>query len=87
MANLPVDVQVKELSPGDHIKLLGAGEYTTATVYQKSPDGDCKVWRPYVHTADFTYGDNRVVPYVGIEDFTIHAWTTVTLLRRADPKR
>jgi len=80
---LPLTVEVWQLRVGD-IVLLSSGEYMHATVYQELENGDVKVWRPYVHTGDVLYSGNRVIPYVGIEDFTLTATSTVTLLRYGD---
>lgn len=81
----PCKIKVSELQLGDHVRLF-EDAYSDATVYQLVPEG-AKVWRPYVHTGDVEYASQRVIPYIGIEDFTLYAKTTVTLLRRGDPKK
>lgn len=90
---LPAIMQVKELWLGDIVRVdFSGGEYSDATVYEMYPNGDAKVWRPYVTTADFsmggsTMGASRSTPYIGIEDFTLYSSSKVTLLRRGDRKR
>ena len=76
----PFQARVKDLRLGDTVRIFSM-EYGTATVYQILETGDCKVWRPYVHTGDFRYSGNRIVPYVGMEDFTLYNDQTVTVLR------
>ena len=80
---LPLEVEVWQLRVGD-IVALSSGEYMHATVYQELENGDAKVFRPFVHTGDVLYSGNQVSKYVGIEDFTLTANTTVTLLRCGD---
>lgn len=81
----PVKIPVTELQLGDHVRLFDDA-YSDATVYQLTPLG-AKVWRPYIHTGDTEYSSKRVTPYVGIEDFELYGKSTVTLLRRGDPKK
>lgn len=76
-------VKVSSLKPGDIVRVM-SGEYGDATVYRV--DGEAvHVWRPYVHTGDVLYSGGRVVPYIGVEDFTLNPSTEVTLLRNGPP--
>lgn len=81
-----IQTKTKDLGLGDVVSLSidKTLPYDTATVYRKLENGDCMVWRPYVHTSDFSYGDKEgsVIPYLGIEDFTLSANTDVWLLQK-----
>ena len=74
----PVKTKVSDLKLGDKVKLFD-GAYGTATVYQITEDY-VMVWRPFVKTEDFSYSGNRVIPYVGIEDFSLYFGSHVVLL-------
>lgn len=63
-------VKVANLRLRNIIRLFD-GPYGTATVYRINEDGSVKVRRPYIQTSDFEY-TGGVVPYIGIEDLTIH---------------
>lgn len=59
---------VVDLGDGDHTI---AGGYMTATVTQVGEER-VVLTRPYVHTADFSYGDGgRVIPYLGWEEIDV----------------
>ena len=66
-----IKVKMQELKAGDVIQLF-EGAYGTATVKQVK-DGMVSVFRPYTHTADFSYSGNRVICYVGIEIYNLVA--------------
>lgn len=55
---------------GDIVKLRGSGNtYSEGTVKKVNEDGTFVVFRPYVHTADFSY-TGGIICYVGIEEYT-----------------
>ena len=60
-----IKVRMRDLKVGDVIQLF-EGAYGTATVKQIK-DGEVILFRPYTSTADFTYGNNEVICYIGIE--------------------
>ncbi len=52
-------VKTSNMSPFSEAVVIGI-EQDTITLY-----------RPYVHTSDFSFGDVKVIPYIGTESFTI----------------
>ena len=72
--------KVRDLNLGDIVRVSSGMEYSSATVYRKLDDGSACVWRPYVHTGDFTY-TGGVIPYIGLEDFTLSPDSEVEVLR------
>ena len=78
---------VSELELGDQIQLWTGTGYGTATVYRIDVEAEVvHVWRPYIHTGDFSYGARQCIPYVGIEDFEIYMKTEVTRTYKSSPK-
>lgn len=75
-------VFVSELKLGDKVRLgPSAGPcFNDATVYKIDQFGQVSVWRPYIHTGDVVYSGNHVIPYIGVEDFTLAPTTRVYLL-------
>lgn len=77
-------VGIGTLSLGDIVQLFDDG-YGTATVVQITDD-EVHLFRPYVHTADFSY-TGGVIPYIGTE--TVKLWRKdsrdIKLLRKGDP--
>jgi hypothetical protein len=74
---------VSELSLGDIVDLGWTDGYSVATVKNISKDGEITLFRPYVHTSDFSHSGG-VSCYVGIEEFQI-CGGTVTLLKKGQP--
>lgn len=69
------------LELGDEAKLEGNwNSYATFTVV-KIEENAIHVVRPYIHTSDFSY-TGGVIPYVGMENFTLSPDTKVDLLRK-----
>ena len=62
-------IKVSELQLADVVSIFPDASYSTATVKQIK-DGYVTLFRPYVHTADFSY-TGGVITYIGIEEFTI----------------
>jgi hypothetical protein len=80
-------ILVKDLQLGDIVALTDGAEYNTMTVYQRTDNGDCQIYRPYVHVGDVEYSGHRLIPYVGIEDFMLPCTSTVIFYRRGGPIR
>lgn len=78
-------VKVSDLKLGDVVQLFNDA-YGTATVYRKDPQGNAQVWRPYVKTEDFAYSGG-VIPYIGLEDFSLWSGTEVERIREGAPLR
>ena len=80
-------VKAKDLKLGDKVQLFD-GPYGTATVYLVNNTGSVSVWRPYVMTSDFYYGDyklgTRVIPSIGLEDLELYYSTEVLLVERLE---
>jgi len=77
-------VGINTLGLGDIIELFDDG-YGTATVQQVTAD-EVIAFRPYVHTADFSY-TGGVMCYIGTETVKMGRCSdrTVKLLRKAGP--
>ena len=77
--------KAKDLGLGDIIRTLGPDGnpnilgYSTATVKQISKDGYITLFRPYVHTDNFSY-TGGVICYIGIETYQIPANDTLVEL-------
>lgn len=72
--------KVSELILGESVQVFD-GAYGTATVYQKLPNGNARVWRPYVTTNDVTYSNNQTIPFIGLEDFELVASSEVKVVK------
>ena len=76
------------LGLGDIVHLGWSDGYADGTVCAVHDDGSVDVFRPFVHTSDFSYGggDNgtsRICCYIGIEIVTrLQPHTNVKLLRK-----
>ena len=60
---------VSELQLADVVQ-LSDDDYATGTVVQVTED-EVHVYRPYVHTADFSY-TGGVIPYIGTETVKLY---------------
>jgi hypothetical protein len=58
--------------------------YDTATVSQVYEDGTVDLFRPYTHTADFSY-TGGVICYVGIENISRAKPNRLKLIRKGQP--
>lgn len=77
------EVRVRELRIADVIRLYPHDKFYDAVVTQIT-DTEVKLFRPYVVTADFSYTEG-VIPYIGIEQFSIpRNDSTVVLLERKE---
>lgn len=65
---MPTKIKARDLQLADVIEITTGG-YRTATVKQIQ-DGYATLFRPYVHTDDFSY-TGGVICYIGIETFQI----------------
>lgn len=67
--------KMSEIKLGDVIKTF-AGEFNSGTVIEISPEGNLVIFRPFVHTSNFTMRGktrgNCIFPYIGIEEYTIY---------------
>ncbi len=80
------EISVKDLRLGDAVR-LSLQKFSDATVYRINEEKKCvDVWRPYVHTSEFSY-TGGVVPYIGIEDFSISFEQKVFLVERGGEKK
>lgn len=66
---------------GDIVKCGDGGAYMTATVCKVNEDGTVDLFRPYTHTADFSY-TGGVICYVGIEDIKSVNPERLTLIQK-----
>jgi len=71
---------------GDIVSMSGGCDYNTGTVCKVNDDGTVDVFRPYTHTADFSY-TGGVICYVGIETVNGCNPLHLTLLRKGKPLR
>lgn len=70
---------------GDIVSLgFNDGEYDCATVCQIHTDGTVDLFRPYTHTADFSY-TGGVICYVGIENISRANPNRLRLIRKGPP--
>jgi hypothetical protein len=67
--NDALEVEARDLRLADVIR-LGYKAFDTATV-TRIENGLVTLFRPYVHTADFSTGVS-VIAYIGIETFTVY---------------
>lgn len=90
--SIKTEVAINTLGLGDVVSLFDDG-YGTGTV-SKITNDEVHVFRPYVHTADFSMsggepGASAVMCYIGTE--TVKLWKRdyrmVTLLSKSDPLR
>jgi hypothetical protein len=75
-------VELKDLKLGDVVR-LDLQAYGDATVRKINADGTVVVFRPYVHSEDFSY-TGGVICYIGTEDVTLHG-APVVLVKRGQP--
>lgn len=74
-------------SLGDIVSVgFAGGEYDCATVSQVHADGTVDLFRPYTHTADFSY-TGGVICYVGIETIKNANPARLRLIRKGSPLR
>ena len=69
-----------EIGLGDVVK-CSEGAYMTATVCKVNEDGTVDLFRPYTHTADFSY-TGGVICYVGIEEIKSANPARLTLVEK-----
>ncbi len=74
-------MNTKTIGLGDVVSLSGACDYNTGTVSKVNDDGTVDVFRPYTHTADFSY-TGGVICYVGIEQVKGCNPAHLTLIRK-----
>ena len=65
-------IKISELKLGDRVRTGLPYEAFRDSVVEQIKDGNIKFFRPYVHTADFSY-TGGVICYTGIEEFHIPA--------------
>lgn len=65
---------------------FNGGEYDCATVCKVNEDGTVDLFRPYTHTADFSY-TGGVICYVGIETVKSINPERLKLIRKSPPLR
>lgn len=68
----PCQVKPAELQLGDVVSTfsLPAEPYDDATVV-RIDNGRVYLFRPYVHTSDFSMIGNQITPYVGFEQYSL----------------
>lgn len=74
----------RKLELGDTVSLNWEDGYDSATVCQLHEDGTIDLFRPYTHTADFSY-TGGVICYVGFETIKHADPARFTLLRKGRP--
>lgn len=74
----------REIGLGDVVSLGWTDGYDNATVCQVNEDGTVNLFRPYTHTADFSY-TGGVICYVGIETINHIEPARLRLLRKSQP--
>ena len=74
-------ILVKDLQLGDVID-LELEAYGYATVWKMDEDGTTHVWRPYVHVGGCVYAGNRLIPFIGLENFSLLPTSEVKLVRK-----
>lgn len=82
----------EKIGLGDVVSLQWSDGYDNGTVCQVHADGTVDVFRPYTHTADFSYsgteeGSLSVICYVGIETTKYVRPARLKLLRKCKPLR
>ena len=83
--------QPEPIGLGDVVS-SGIGDYSCATVSQVHEDGTVDIFRPYVHTDDFSMagsqkGSSKVITYIGFEEVKRLNPSKLTLLRKSPPLR
>ena len=83
--NPPLELEARDLRLADVIR-LGYEAFDTATVIRIA-DGMVTLYRPYIHTADFSCGAS-VIAYIGTETFTVYQDSnrTYQVVRRQELK-
>ena len=93
MKTVPYECKARETRMGDVVLLNHTKHqpvdlkyqiptaYHTATVI-KITDTEVRVFRPYVHTSDFTY-TGGIIPYTGIEEFGLWPDSTVLVVQES----
>jgi hypothetical protein len=84
---LPAEILARECQLGDVVQTspFVDASYADATVVRIT-DTEIYLFRPYVHTSDFSYSGNRIIPYVGFEQYQIYPESRVRLIyRRSAP--
>lgn len=80
-------IKAEATALGDVVRLALDSEisapFNSCTVINKLPNGDVTLYRPYVHTADFSY-TGGVIPYIGAETFNVYATNTLRLLKAGE---
>lgn len=84
----PYDCFGRDLHEGDVVRVgtmaeCLAGGYRDCTVKKVNEDETVQLFRPYVHTNDFTY-IGGVICYLGFEEFFVWPSTPVVMLRHSD---
>lgn len=77
-------VSVDTLKVGDVIKISSCETpYNHCTVKKVLPNDEGVIlFRPYVHTSDFSY-TGGIICYVGFEEYTLHSGLVYLVERRA----
>lgn len=75
-----MDTPGKDLQLGDVVELFESEPYAHATV-KKLSSNTATFFRPYVHTADFSY-TGGVICYIGIEELTCPLTQSFRVIRR-----
>lgn len=68
---MAIRIKACELRLADTITVTGDGPFTTCIV-TNIKDGQVHLFRPYGTTSDFSY-TGGVIPYIGIEQYSIPA--------------
>jgi hypothetical protein len=76
--------QSREIGLGDVVSLGWNDGYDNATVCKVHEDGTVDLFRPYTHTADYSY-TGGVICYVGIERCDRVDPSRLRLLRKSQP--
>ncbi len=85
---IQIKIKTSELQLADVVvQTLNGGTPWGATIVTQIKDGEVHLFRPYGHTADFSY-TGGVIPYVGIETYKIELDSAIewTLYERKELK-
>ena len=77
----------KELQLRDVVQSTD-GPYMCGTVIQiDEGKGEITVARPYITTSDFSVADNRVLRFIGLEEYKLYNDTPTILLDRPNDRK
>lgn len=80
-------IKAGDANLGDVVELaLDSDNPFTSSVVTQVTEKEIRLFRPYATTADFTY-TGGVIPYIGIEQYSVPLDTDLILLQKGGPKK